>query len=244
MFCPVCGRENPNGARFCGQCGRDLSAYKRGLASGTVAPPAVAIGYDHGKRSFLILVSTAVVILAVAVFGLTRCLGGRRSAQALADELTVPYQRLIDEGASDSSVDAYSETMLDAMPPEAIDALIEETGVDGREEAIEQMGSGAARTFSQLESIFDKVDFEVRITVGDELDDDYIDGVNEQFDDHDISLEVVEAYSLGIDMTMTAKEDVGLLEAGQTTTQEMSNSGMTAIRIGDQWYLWVNGFNW
>lgn len=239
MFCPMCGKENPGGARFCGHCGHELPRNPSPVPGSRPAP-------NSGRRSLLIMAVAAVVIVGVTIFGIMRCVGGggRGTAQDLANELTKSYQRVFDEDMSDASIEAFAETTLDAMPPEVVEAALEEGSVESREEAIEQVGDSFAASLAGSESLLDKADFEIQMTVGDKLDDDYIDGVNENFDELGISIEVTEAYELGIDMKITALEDVGILEAGESRSQEVSNSGAAAVKIGNSWYLWINGLNW
>lgn len=239
MFCPMCGKENPGEARFCGHCGHELPRNPSPVPGPRPAP-------NSGRRSLLIMAVAAVVIVGVAIFGIMRCIGGggRGTAQDLANELTKSYQRVFDEDMSDASIEAFAETTLDAMPPEVVEAALEEGSVESREEAIEQVGDSFAASLAGSESLLDKADFEIQMTVGDKLDDDYIDGVNENFEELGISIEVTEAYELGIDMKITALEDVGILEAGESRSQEVSNSGTAAVKIGNSWYLWINGLNW
>jgi hypothetical protein len=253
MFCPMCGKENPDGARFCGQCGYDLSGHARSSqvsSSASVSAPAPVSGpsfvANSGKRSLLILVVAAVAIVAVVIFGVTQCFGGggKRSAQDLVDGLTPLYQRVFDDGFSDESVDAFAEAVFDAMPPEAIESVIEEGVVDDREELIDQFGDGFFAATSGAESVYDKLDVDVQMTIGDEIDDDVIDSLNEEFKDNDLSLEVTEAYAIGVDMTMTAREDVGTIEAGESTSREIGNMGYMAVKIGNGWYVWMRGLSW
>jgi TonB family protein len=48
MFCPTCGAENPDGSRFCNQCGATLSA---GGASSTAQGGVTRAPTDQGMRS-------------------------------------------------------------------------------------------------------------------------------------------------------------------------------------------------
>ena len=40
IFCPQCGVQNPDGARFCDQCGAALIAVNRSIPDGAAQPPA------------------------------------------------------------------------------------------------------------------------------------------------------------------------------------------------------------
>ncbi|MDB4929427.1 MAG: Double zinc ribbon, partial [Myxococcaceae bacterium] len=48
MFCPTCGGSNPDGSRFCNQCGATLSAA---AASSTAQGGATRAPTDQGMRS-------------------------------------------------------------------------------------------------------------------------------------------------------------------------------------------------
>ena len=39
MFCPKCGAQNPDGAKFCGSCGAAISANAPAHATATPATP-------------------------------------------------------------------------------------------------------------------------------------------------------------------------------------------------------------
>lgn len=81
MFCPGCGAENPDGARFCGTCGRTLpapsgarpapAAPERRPAPATLAAPARASyvpRHSWGPRLVALLVLVvADVVLALIV---------------------------------------------------------------------------------------------------------------------------------------------------------------------------------
>lgn len=235
MFCPVCGKKNPDNARFCAACGRAFSHS----STTSMKPKAPLVGFTK----VLPFVGVAVVVVA-AVLVISNLIGGRGSAQEIADELAVSCQRIFDERFSYDSVRDYSVAVVDAMPPEGLDMLLEEGSIDSREEAIEKVGDDLLDSLSGQESMFDKVDIQMRVVVGDEVDADYLERVNEQFESHGKSIEVTEGYLLGSEITITAREDVGVLEAGQTTTQEVGNTGNTAIKIGNKWYVWTTAVNW
>lgn len=235
MFCPACGKKNPDNARFCAACGR---AFSHGSTT-PVKPKASLVGFIK----VLPFVGVAVVVVA-AVLVISNLIGGRGSAQEIADELTASSQRVFDEGFSDDSVREYAAVFVDAMPPEGLEMLIEEGLVDSREGAIELVGESLLNSLSGQDSVFSKVDIEMKIVVGDEVDADYLDRVNEQFESHGKSIRATEGYILGGEVTITALEDVGALDVGQTTTQSMGNTGYTAIKIGSEWYVWMTAVNW
>lgn len=250
MFCPECGHKNPEGARFCGACGKDLGAVVRTVPSPGGVTSAAGAPIRQGtmgvlRRYPLLALGAAVVLVVVlVVFGIGRGSKGHRTVEALADSVQSPYQQMLDDNMSDESVRSFALAMVDLMPEEAADAMIERDGYDDKDEVIEEVidSVGASAT---VQSMFEKVSAEVEITEGEMLDDDYIDGMNEKFrDDLGLSLEVEEAVALGARISMTALEDVGGVSAGESVTQEIDSSGLVAVKIDGQWYLWVSSMNW
>ena len=72
MFCPSCGTRNPDGSRFCGACGADLSA--RGPGASQAAAPAASVAAGPAarrrrswrRRAPVAAVAVALVTIAVA----------------------------------------------------------------------------------------------------------------------------------------------------------------------------------
>ena len=72
MFCPSCGTRNPDGSRFCGACGTDLSA--RGPGASQAAAPAASVAAGPAarrrrswrRRAPVAAVAVALVTIAVA----------------------------------------------------------------------------------------------------------------------------------------------------------------------------------
>lgn len=66
MFCPGCGAANPDGARFCGSCGRALPAAR----TAPVAPPAARASYVPRHSWGLRLAALLVLVVADVVLSL------------------------------------------------------------------------------------------------------------------------------------------------------------------------------
>ena len=77
MFCPSCGTRNPDGSRFCGSCGTDLSARSATApkipAPGAPAfarPAAAARGRSAGRGRVIAGIAAAVTVALVVAAGL------------------------------------------------------------------------------------------------------------------------------------------------------------------------------
>ena len=77
MFCPSCGTRNPDGSRFCGSCGTDLSARSATVpqipAPGAPAfarPAAAARGRSAGRGRVIAGIAAAIAVALVVAVGL------------------------------------------------------------------------------------------------------------------------------------------------------------------------------
>ncbi len=260
MFCPMCGHENPDGARFCAGCGKELPASSSRLASGSgYARPAgnaqpapssaaapTANGTAGGAQQKAKIPVVAVVVAAVAVVGIVAALllgnsGGASSVDDLADDLAAATQQVFDDGMTTSAVLSYGEALVDLMPDEVVDALLDEGGFEDMDELAEYIAENYAGADESVMDAFDGMELEILMYEGDRLDSDYIDSVNEEFqDDLGLDLEAEDAYSIEGEVTITLTEDVGTGEAGDSYTQSMGSTGFAAIEIDGRWYLWVD----
>lgn len=258
MFCPACGAKNVDTAQFCAKCGKDLRGFKQaagrqgggrsysGFSGATINATGVAgaARTSGAKLSPRLLIVVIVVVVALAIFGITRCVNNpHASIEALAGSLTGPLQHVFDDGMSESSLESFGRAAVDLMPQQAVEALIERGGYDDREDVIDEIRNAAS--VESASSILDSVDLDIELKEGYRLDDDYLDNVNRKLeDDLDLSLEVTDAKTLGMDVTMSVREDIGALSAGETVNRDTDSIGLVGIEIDGQWYLWVSGFNW
>lgn len=252
MYCPLCGHENPDGARFCAGCGKELPGTSRS-ASGpgnaqpasftTTAPVAndAAVGSHQKAKIPVVAVAVAVVaVVAVVVVLLLGNRGGASSVDDLADDIAAATQQVFDDGMTTSAVLSYGEALVDLMPDEVVDALLDEGGFDDMDELAEYIAENYAGVDESVMDAFGGMELEIQMYEGDHLDSDYIESVNEQFQDElGLGLEVEDAYSIEGDVTITLTEDVGTGEAGDSYTQSGGSVGVTAIEIGGRWYLWI-----
>lgn len=83
MFCPSCGTRNPDGSRFCGSCGTDLSGRGAGTPAPQAAtqapvpgapafarPAAAARGRSAGRGRVIAGIAAAVAVALVIAVGL------------------------------------------------------------------------------------------------------------------------------------------------------------------------------
>lgn len=245
MFCPRCGAQNSDQARFCGKCGHELQGYA------AYAGPAEDASRNAGgpaargvavKRLLPMVVVVAVVVVAVYCVSQLFSGGAHASAESLSNALEEPTEAVFRDIDSDDASERFGETVLELLPPGVMDAY-ERQGFD-RSDAINTMVSSVS-TLQGYSSVFDKLDFEIDYFEGKSLDDDFIDSVNDSLqNDLGLSMDVEAASAISARMTATAREDVGFYSAGESVTQELDASGLVAVEIDGKWYLWSGELNW
>lgn len=269
MFCPKCGKENPDTAKFCGGCGASLpqraatpsgAAAQPGAASqpapGT-APAPVTTGGVRGnaprstfallsKQTKIVLAVAAVVLAALVVFGITRCSNNpHATADALARSVTGVYERLFTGGYSRDKVERAASDLLDLMPPGALDKAIEMGDYDNRQELVEDAADSVSDMYDSMGvvDVMDKVEVKIEITEGEQLDQDDLDDINEVFHDADLDIEATDGVKLGMDGSITFLDDYVIYEKGETVDQSLESIGISAIKVDGKWYLWTGSFS-
>jgi uncharacterized membrane protein YvbJ len=65
MFCPQCGTDNPNGARFCGSCGASLPHAARPAQPGDPQHEGVSQGLKIGVAVASLIIPLIGIILGI-----------------------------------------------------------------------------------------------------------------------------------------------------------------------------------
>ncbi len=138
MFCRKCGTENPDDARFCSNCGEQMSSgisMDNGQQENPTPPPMgqpvqMPSHKPKGKRNGAVVAIVAVVVVALiasAVF-FTRVIGiGGRSYEDTIDEMV--------EAVNDADIEAF----LNLVPKKVIIHMLEQEGYTGsKKELLEQ----------------------------------------------------------------------------------------------------------
>lgn len=267
MFCPKCGRENPDTAKFCGGCGAEIpqrattpsGAAVRPDAGAQPAPGAVPAPAGSGgagavrstfatlsKQTKIVLAVAAVVLLGLVAFGITRCVSSpHATADALARSVTGVYERIFTGGYSQDNAERAASDLLDLMPPGALDKAIEMGDYENRRELVEDAAESVSDMYDNMgvTDVLDKVEVKLEITVGEQLDQDDLDDINDVFSDADLDIEATDGVDLGMKGTITFLEDYVIYEKGETVDQSLESIGISAIKIDGKWYLWTGSFS-
>lgn len=263
-FCGKCAAPVPGMASSAGVPGASGVAGAQGATPGATqgATPGFASGApvgatpsvstkERGKKVLIGLVAVvAVVVVLVAGRGLLGGLfgGGRSSADAVMENLEKAYEDMFRNFSSDGedAYMAYGKAIFDEMPPQVLDAVLEDQDLT-REEAEEAMADAGSYMASSLDSYKDdlaKIDIAIACTAGDRLDDSDIDDLNEFFEEIGANAVVTDGREIGMDVTYTAKEDVSGLDKGESKDMSLGSMGLCVIEIDGSWYLWSTMFTY
>lgn len=261
MYCSQCGCENPDAASFCKSCGKPVSRRVAPAASGgypgqpsvnagahPVAAYSTSAGTIGGGRAHggmgakligAILVAVVAIVVAVIVAGGLGSGEGRPTSGQLAQDLSSSYSRLFSSGLSDSAITTVCNDMIDMMPGEAVDAALEKAGITDRSN-ISSLMSGylSSSSISSVASYLDKLSVDCSLFVGDEISSSELSSINSDFQDAGVNLRATSGNELGINMSVTALEDMQDLSKGESKSQTVESTGLLAINIDGKWYLW------
>ena len=143
MFCTKCGTQNASGSRFCGKCGAPLGSADNGYgapqqsaagnAYGAPYQPAAPAGYagnprparpaapaGSGKGKLIAIAAVALVVVALLGCWIFGVFGGGS------------YEDVVDDFI-ESMFDGDAAGVVDCLPDQVMDYMVEEEGVSKRE---------------------------------------------------------------------------------------------------------------
>lgn len=223
MYCGKCGAKNEPGAAFCGACGAPLEASTPAGAPVIEGEPvsAQAAGtQDSGKykKIGIAAVAAVVVVLVIAAVSL---LGGRSD--------TATAERFFD-----AVFNADAEAIVDLIPPDLIEAAIEESGYSRAEveEEFQQMASEMSYALGALDSLGDGVDISYNAVDSEEMDPDQLRYLQEQYDA--LHVDVSDARTVEVELRVQMRS-MGL--------DESTTIDIPVIQVGRSWYIDVTNLN-
>ena len=223
MYCGKCGAKNEPGAAFCGACGAPLEASTPAGAPVIEGEPvsAQAAGtQDSGKHKKIGIAAVAAVVV-VLVIAAVSLLGGRSD--------TATAERFFD-----AVFNADAEAIVDLIPPDLIEAAIEESGYSRAEveEEFQQMASEMSYALGALDSLGDGVDISYNAVDSEEMDPDQLRYLQEQYD------------ALHVDVSDTRTVEVELrVQMRSMGLDESTTIDIPVIQVGRSWYIDVTNLN-
>ena len=223
MYCGKCGAKNDPGAAFCGSCGALLETTKLTETAGAGTAPipgGTSRAQDSGKykKIGIAAVAAVVVVLVIAAVSL---LGGRSD--------TATAERFFD-----AAFNADAEAIVDLIPPDLIEAAIEESGYSRAEveEEFQQMASEMSYALGALDSLGDGVDISYNAVDSEEMDPDQLRYLQDQYDA--LHVDVSDARTVEVELRVQMRS-MGL--------DESTTIDIPVIQVGRSWYIDVTNLN-
>lgn len=246
--CEHCGNQVSDQALFCGKCGNDISFGGDGTnhvpqppvpnPAPVPGPSPLAFAGAYAKQIVYAVFALVIVVGSIASNGMLGSVHPA-SAQEVANVLTVAVNRFYSSDMDNDATEEYVRTVWKYLPEDIANAAIEECDGD-EDEAIEKM-SGIVGDVT--DSFAGKVKVRAVFSVGDKVDSSDIKESNNAFHDAKLKARMKKGYELEVASLITAKEDIGQLEAGETKKVDPASSGLQVVQIGDRWYVWFSGCN-
>ena len=162
--------------------------------------------------------AAVVVVLVIAAVSL---LGGRSD--------TATAERFFD-----AVFNADAEAIVDLIPPDLIEAAIEESGYSRAEveEEFQQMASEMSYALGALDSLGDGVDISYNAVDSEEMDPDQLRYLQEQYDA--LHVDVSDARTVEVELRVQMRS-MGL--------DESTTIDIPVIQVGRSWYIDVTNLN-
>ena len=223
MYCGKCGAKNEPGAAFCGSCGAPLEAPAQAKAPVIEGEPVstAATGTQNSGKYKKIGIAAVAAVAVLVVIAAVSLLGGRSD--------TATAERFFDAVFA-----ADAEAIVDLIPPDLIDAAIEESGYSRAEVEAEfqQMASEMSYALGALDSLGDGVDISYNAVDSEEMDPDQLRYLQEQYDA--LHVDVSDARTVEVELRMQMRS-MGL--------DESTTIDIPVIQVGRSWYIDVTNLN-
>jgi len=213
MFCGKCGTKNADDAMFCSGCGAKLNGGET-VKSEIPATPVAA--NPNGKNRKVGIIAVAVIV--VAVVGLVSMLFGSRGYEDVVEKFV------------DAQFEADAETILELMPEELIEYVLEEEGLDEDEwdVFIEEANEDLEKELDSLDRYLGKgwkISYEIKDDhnlLGNALDD-----LQDAYEE--MGIEVSEAKTVEVEISIIAGKSGG--------EENKKSLDVCVIKVGRSWYL-------
>lgn len=251
-FCGHCGNQVSDQASFCGRCGNSINGAPTPQPP-TPQPPvpspapvpqpgpdisSLAFVGAHAKQVVYAIFAIVIVAGSVVSNGMPGSVHPA-SAQEVANVLTVAVNRFYSSNMDNDAAEKYFRTIWKYLPEDITNAAVEKCDGD-REAAIEKVSGMSGDVIDAMG--VDKVKARAMFSIGDKVDSSDIRESNNAFHDAKFKTRIAEGYELEVSGTVTAKEDIGQLKAGETKKVDSVSSDMQIVRIGGRWYVWNSTF--
>jgi hypothetical protein len=210
MYCTKCGEQNPDDIFFCYGCGARLDG-ERTVESESAAGTRDKIKIISGMIAIAIIIGIVASVISWA---------GKGYDRTAAKYLDAVY-------------DADAQGVIELVPDEVVDYLLEDTGHDDLNGFIEEFTEvlqeyADGMTSAYVKNYGDDGKISCKITGAADIKDDALDKVRAYYADMNINIEISTAKTVIYDLTVKDKE---------TKTSQTVSMCATVIKVGRTWYL-------
>ena len=211
MFCGNCGRENPEGAAFCGSCGAPMTA---GETPGGQAPVKNAKANRRHKLIGLgaVLVG-AVVVLALLAWLFFALFGGRGP-----EDVAVRYVKA-------ALVDQDAGAVVGLMPKEYVQKVVEDM-YTSRSELIDDVEDELEDNADGIEDEYGEYTLKIRTRGVEKWTEDRVERYNGYLESYGFKTRVQSGADVELHLTLNGTVD--------NDSQDLT---LSAVQIGGKWYL-------
>lgn len=206
MFCGKCGAKNENNAKFCTECGAILNGVnmQEDLSSVTT---------DLNDKNRKVGMIAVFIIALVGVVMIWLLFGGRSYKAAI-------------EQYFDATFEADAEAIMDLLPEELMDYILEEEGYE-LDECMDEMNEELQEALDSLDNYLGEnwhASYEI-LNVEDMSSSD-LEDLREAYEDENIDMKVSAAKTVEVEITVKAED-----------SENSNTMDLTLIKVGRSWYL-------
>lgn len=234
MYCRRCGTQNQDGTAFCRSCGEPLNAAAPAggrpaapqfgnrptapqFGNGPAAPQygSRPVAAQPKKNNNLILIGVAAAAVAVVVFLLFKLFfGGGGGPESIAEK------------AVDCIIDADAAGLVDLLPDELVEALMEEEDMT-RKEMISELQDTLDDQIKQMDRRYDNWKITYEIDEVEDLSRREIRTLTDAYDDYyNVDIDVTEGKRITFELTRIADGDT-----------DRYTKDLVVIKVDGSWYL-------
>lgn len=210
-------------------------------------------GSSKPKRGIAPVIGVVAAVIAVVVVAFFAFRGsgtggsgrGYASADDVARHLTQSVDGLMSGDVGANSMADFANAILDDLPDGAVDAMMRRYGYTSRDDLsrlLESSFGGLDEVSGALSLYLDKIDMSIQVTAADALDSDDLAGVNDGLSALGLDARATEGRELEMGATITLKEDMLGMSAGESISDDGEDTGLCAIKVDGRWFLWGSSF--
>lgn len=215
MFCGKCGTQNSESARFCKACGAPMEPIPGRPPLGSPPEGSGAAGAAASSRNRKVGMAAVGIGAAVIVIAVVFALFGGRSYKSTINTFM------------DSVLSGDATEIVDLIPKQLIDELIEESGYSKKEiiDELEDMCEEVELSIGMATAFLgDSMKITYKVTEAEDVSNKALRELKEEYEEFDVTVRAAK----NVDVELSVKADG--YDSSNTIT-------IPVIKVGRAWYL-------